>query len=65
MEHRRIITPELTTEEAYRLVDIIKNGSDYAGMLVMKSIANTLKYVTYSRANYKWNLKDKKLSQNK
>lgn len=45
-----IIRPELTRAEALKLVRIIKSGNDYAGMLVMKSLANTLRYVQYSRA---------------
>lgn len=44
-----IIRPELTREEALKLVKIIKSGSDYSGVLVMKSLANTLRYVQYTK----------------
>jgi len=58
-----IIAPDLSIKEAYKLVDLIKNGSDYAGMLVFRSLATTLKYVLYPKPNYTWLMKhNEKLS---
>jgi hypothetical protein len=50
----KVIKPDLTTKEAYALVKVIKEGSDYSGMLVMKSLASTLRYVNYKKSSYKW-----------
>jgi len=54
-----IISPDLSTKEAYKLVRIIKNGSDYSGMLVMRSLATTFKYVYYPCPKYSWLMKQK------
>lgn len=56
-KQQQIIHPDLTMEEAQRLVMIIKNGSVYAGTLVIKSLANTLRYVTYRHPDYSWKAK--------
>ena len=62
-KHLLIVHPDLTQKEAYKLVDLIKNGSDYAGMLVFRSLATTLKYVLYPKPNYTWLMKhNEKLS---
>ena len=61
MRAGELIKPELSTRDAEKLVKLIKEGSNYAGVLVMKSIANTLRYVQYSKSNYRWDLKNKKI----
>ena len=58
---RTFINPELTKKEALKLVKMIKAGSDYAGILVMLSIARTLKYVSYTKASYSWKKKKEKV----
>jgi hypothetical protein len=56
-----IIQAELTTEDALKLVRLIKSGSEHAGVLVMKSLANTLRYVTYTKVKHTWNSESKRI----
>ena len=56
-KHLAIIAPDLSRKEAYKLVSLIKNGSDYSGMLVMRSLATTFKYVAYPSPKYTWLMK--------
>ena len=54
---RNILKPDISKSEALKLVKIIKNGSDYSGVLVMMSLAKELRYITYSKpACYSWKL---------
>jgi hypothetical protein len=54
MKSEHHIRPDLSRADAMRLVKLIKHGSDYAGMLVMMSMAKTLRYVNYSKVSYSW-----------
>lgn len=61
---RRTKFHDLTDEEALRLVRMIKMSSDNNGMMIMKSLRNTIKkdlqgrrtYPKFKKVEYKWDL---------
>lgn len=52
--------PHISKDDAFNLVRLIKDGSDYSGMIVMRSLANSFRYVSYrDRPQYTWKSKIK------